>query len=439
MNPMKTIHAHRWIAIVLIGFVALDFFLLAVPNFGVYDEIIYVPVAYNMMGLKPQPAQPTILGAPISLVSPINLTRYYPLQPLGKDFNIEQMPLSKIIMGTFLYLFAPQQVNYFWARVPSVIMSAVALISMYGIASHFLEKQKYALLATAFLNFDTLFWIHSRAALIDIYFLAFMMLGILLYLKGHIRWSIVAIALSVLSKLAGISGLAIIIAYDLIVNPKRQSFKQTFKQMLVSIAIFFAVCVPSYTIYAYIWGMSENPITNLLLYPQWLSKVNWTMTLIQGSSPSSQPWAWLLNQTPVRYAVVFDPTTGISLLSFVGQMNFTIIALAIPVVVMAGYEMVKKRTPISTLVFLWFMCTWLPYLFFTLSAQEQFIHHMVATVPTIVLGIVSWLRTQNRAFVVGYTILLVTAWVWNYPYGLLWFYIVGSPYRTLPPLNFFGF
>lgn len=417
---------HHWVAAVLIvSFITLELFLLGLPAAPIYDEIVYVKVAYNMFNLTPQPAHPHILGGELMLESPLNLTHYYPKQPLGKDFNTEQMPLGKIIMGVFVYVFAPNQVDYLWARVPSVIMSAIALVSMYGIGLEVLREKRYALLAMAFLNFDTLFWIQSRAALLDIYFLAFMMLGIWLWLRGHRNWSMVFMALSVLSKLAGISGLIIVFAYELYLHHKRSELWQTFKRFMICGGIFFAVAAPLYTIYCYIWGMSQNPITNLLLYPEWLRHVDWTFSLVTGGSGSAQPWGWLLNQHPLEYLRVFDPATGYPLVNFIGQMNPVLIMLGVPLVVNAGYQMFKKNSSLHALGFIWFMAAWLPYLFYTLEAQEQFIHHSLGFLPAVILLVSAWLRDQTKAFKVGYSVFVGFAWIFTYPYGLLWLYVVG--------------
>jgi len=432
MKIFKVLREHRIMFIVLIGFLVIDVFLLGVPNFGVYDEAIYVPVAYNMMSLKPQPAKPTILGNPVTLGTPLNLSGWYPKQPFGKDFSVEQPPLAKLIIGAFLYTFAPDTVNYFWARVPSVIMSIIALVSMYGIAFSLFESKRWALLSMVFLNFDTLFWVHSRIALLDIYGLAFMMLGTLLYLRNRMHLSAVCFALSILSKLTGVFGFIGILIYHLLSHHDKANIKRVFASM----GICAIVCVVVYTVYSWFWGMDQNPIANFMLYVTWMKGVNWTFTLVQGSSPVSQPWAWLFNDAAVRYAQIFDPATGIPLVSIWGRLNPALIFLTVPVFAYTGYEMIKQRKPVNALPFVWFMATWLPWFFLTLSGAEQFIHHMVGVIPAVVLGVVAWLRTQSRVFQAGFSMFVFAAWAWSYPYMFLWLYVTGARY-ALPHINFF--
>ena len=432
MHFTKALREHRLAGLVLLAFVVLDLFLLGMPNFAIYDELIYVPVAYNMVSLRPVKVPATILGNPVSLGTEPNLTRYYPIQPIGKDFTVEQPPLGKLIIAAFLYVFTPDRVIFFWARVPSVIMSAIALVSMYGIGLVLFKDKRYALLSMVFLNFDTLFWIHSRIALLDIYGLAFMLLGIFLYLRNHMRVSAVFFALSILSKLTGVFGFVGILIYHLVTKHDKANIKSA----LTSIGICGVVCVTVYTIYVQFWGMSQNPITNFLLYLQWARGVDWTFSLIQGNTALSQPWAWLFNDAVVHYAQIFDPSTGLPLVSFLGRLNPALIFPTVPVFAYTGYEMIKKRSPVNTLPFILFMATWLPWFFLTILGSEQFIHHMVGVIPFIVLAIVYWLRTQNKVFLVGFSVFVFAAWFWSYPYSYLWLFITGSPY-PLPIPNFF--
>ena len=433
MMIQKVLREHRAVVILLIAFVFLFLFLLGVPNFSIYDEVVYVPVAYNMMGLKPEPLKPMVLGRPIVIASNFNLTRYYPNQTLGQDFNVEQPPLAKAIMGIFVRTFSPNVVSYFWARVPSVIMSVIALVSIYGIGLILLKDKRYALLAMAFLNFDTLFWTMSRAALLDIYTLAFMMLGILLYLKNHKYASTVFFALSILCKYVGVFGLIAVVLYDF----TRQSKKRALVENFFHVSLCGALVFLSYTILIQFFGVSHNPITNILLYVTWAKKMDWTLTLVQGASPVSQPWGWLFNQTPVKYAWVFDPGTGLPLITVVGQMNPAIIFMAIPVLFYSGYEMVKSKTSANTLPLIWFLSAWMPYLVLSLLGQEQFIHHFLLGVPAVCLAIVYWLRSQSKAFVIGYVMFTFVAWLWMYPYPLLWLFITGASPYPLCPLDFF--
>ena len=365
-----------------------------------------------------------------------NLTIYYPNRTLGQDFNLEQPPLGKVIISIFVYTFSPNIVSYFWARVPSIIMSAIALVSMYGIGLTLFNEKKWALLSIIFLNFDTLFWIHSRAALLDIYMLAFMILGIFLYLRKHPYLSMIFFALSALSKWTGIFGLFAVLIYSLV--QREGGMKHTVKQLVMSLSLCSVITFIGFTALLQLFGVSHNPITEIMLYLKWNSNVNWTLSLIQGV-PSSQPWSWLFNQTPVRYAWLFDPATNLVLISFWAQMNPAIIFMAVPIMIYSGYDVFKTKNGVSALVLVWFMATWLPYFIISLGGAEQFIHHGLQMLVPVVLGIINWLRTQHKSFVIGYSIFVILAWLWAYPYPFLLLYLAGpSPYGPLPPLNFFG-
>jgi len=433
MNFLRVLREHRLAAAILVGFIVLDVFLLAMPSFGVYDEVIYIPVSYNLMRLQPRPLNATFLGAQIGVFSPFNITRFYPNRTLGQDFNVEQPPLGKLIMGTFLYVFAPNTVSFFWARVPSVIMSIIALISMYGIGLSLFESKRWALLGMVFLNFDTLFWISSRLALLDIYTVAFMMVGILLFLKNRFYSSMFFFALSILSKLTGLFGLGFVIVYALVM--KRESLKTVLKRCVLGVGVCLGLVAGFYTAYVQVWGMSHNPVTNFLLYLKWVKGVDWTFTLVAGGADTSEPWQWFFNQVPVHFGSIIEPNTGLTEISFIGQLNLALIALAIPVLAWCGYEIFKERKPVNTLPFTWFLGTWLPLLMVSFLGAEQYIHHALAFSPAIVLAIVAWLRTQSKVFTVSYSFFVFASWLMAYPYAFLILYLVGV--HGLPPLNFF--
>jgi len=386
-----------------------------------------------MVRLTPQPLIPRFLGNPVTVAGSLNLTIYYPNRTLGQDFNLEQPPLGKVIIGFFVYAFSPNVVSFFWARVPSVIMGAVALVSIYGIGLTIFNEKKWALLSMVFLNFDTLFWIHSRAALLDIYMLAFMMVGIFLYLRNRPYLSMFFLALSTLSKWTGIFGLFIVLIYSLV--QREDNLKQWVKQSVINISLCASIVFIMFTVLLQFFGVSHNPFTEIMLYLKWNSSINWTLSLVQGV-PSSQPWAWLFNQTPVRYAWLFDPATNLALISFWAQMNPAIIFMAVPVMAYASYDIYKTKSSSSTLILIWFMATWLPYFVISIGGAEQFIHHSLAMLVSVVLGVINWLRTQRKPFIIGYSAFVFAAWLWAYPYPFLILYITGASRYALPPLNF---
>jgi predicted membrane-bound dolichyl-phosphate-mannose-protein mannosyltransferase len=411
----------------------------------VFDEVVYITDAYNMARLTPTPLQPQFLGHPIAVTGAVyNFTQIYGSYSLGQDFNIEHPPLAKAIMALSVRIFSPNVVSYFWLRVPSVIMSVAALIGLYGIALLFVEK-KYATLATLILSFDILFWVHSRFALLDIYMLGFMLVGMWLMLKAYMNpkhhhriymaCAVVFFTLATMSKITGIIGFFVVALYLLIENCNWKTLKNLSLQFIVLGATTLIV----YTVLLQFFGLRHNPIDQLNLMRYGLfARQNWKLVLILGVAPISQPWDWLFNEKAIHYAYIYDPSTAMPMVDIWGRINPAIIFASIPVLVFAAYLMIGKRDKLSTLGFIWFMAMWLPYIIPTWLGQEQFLHHMLAAIFPLVLMITDWLRAQNKWFIAGYIGFVIGAWLWYYPYPFLWFYIFGAAPYPLPPLGFFG-
>lgn len=443
---LKLLRSH-WVFILILSVSLLTrLALIAVPAMPVFDEVVYAVDAYNMAYLTPAPVQSQFLGHPIAVAgATYDFTEIYGNYSLGQDFNIEHPPLAKAIMALSVRVFSPNVVSYFWLRVPSVIMSMAALIGLYGIALLFVER-KFASLAALILSFDILFWVHSRFALLDIYMLGFMIMGMWLMLKAstqqvtHYRAymgsSIIFFAAATLSKVLGIAGFFIIALYLLIQN---RSWA-TLKKLIWQVTLLFIVTSVGYTVLLQFFGLSHNPITqfNLMNYGLY-ARQNWKLVLVLGVAPISQPWDWLFNEKAIHYAYVYDPTTAMSMIDIWGRINPAIIFAAIPMLILSAYLMIGKKDKLSTLCFIWFMAMWLPYIIPTWLGQEQFLHHMLAAIFPLTLMIANWLRTQHKFFVLGYTAFVIGAWIWYYPYAYLWLYLFNTSPYTLPALNFFGF
>jgi len=110
--------------------------------------------------------------------------------------------------------------------------------------------------------------------------------------------------------------------------------------------------------------------------------------------------------------------------------------MAVPVMAYASYDIYKTKSSSSTLILIWFMATWLPYFVISIGGAEQFIHHSLAMLVSVVLGVINWLRTQRKPFIIGYSAFVFAAWLWAYPYPFLILYITGASRYALPPLNF---
>ncbi len=160
----------------------------------IFDEWYYVNVAR------------VILRIPQSLGSN-GQPPYVGVTP-GLDPNHEHPPLAKLLIALSMYLLGDN--GYGW-RIPSVIFGSVAILVFYLLMKRVSKFKQVPLIATFLFSFETLTYVLGRIAILDIFTLAFMLLGFYWYFSGRYYLSALGMALASLTKVTGIAGFGIII------------------------------------------------------------------------------------------------------------------------------------------------------------------------------------------------------------------------------------
>lgn len=154
----------------------------------------------------------------------------------GIAANAEHPPLPKIIAALGIAFFGN---TWFGWRFPQVLMQIAALYLFYLIAKRFLGD-RWALGATMLLGFDTVFFIHGGALLIDMPSFLFGFLAIELYFRKRYSWSAVSMGLTFLSREMSIFTFITLAAYHLAVNRKkfRVAMKLGLRYTLLALLVF---------------------------------------------------------------------------------------------------------------------------------------------------------------------------------------------------------
>ncbi len=115
----------------------------------------------------------------------------------------EHPPLARLIIAKGIEYIGD---NPWGWRMPPIILSTIGIILFYNICTRLSRSHRIAFLATFFLAFENLYYIHSGMAMLDIYAVFFMILAFWLYLKGPNWWWAAAIsgAAATLSKFSGL-------------------------------------------------------------------------------------------------------------------------------------------------------------------------------------------------------------------------------------------
>ena len=370
---------------------------MSVPSDGfVFDEAHYVPAAVQTLNFQPA--------------------------------NAEHTPLAKVVVGLSIGVFG----DYWLAwRLPIVLASVASLFVFYLIARRFMSE-RHALLATAFLSFDVLFFVNGSIFILDVPAILFGLLGIELYLAKKYKWCGAAFGVSFLMKELGLFFLGVVIVYHVFthLNVKKQFNRLSIRKFGSFFLILLLVGGGGLWIYdvAYKPPMSttliQNINQNIVVDPNGTTLTTITTTsnstvseyitnpvqhmlfswgYFSGLAPAINtteadfrpPWTWILPigdifNSPHYFSVavtVGEVTT--TTVDYISQITPTVAYMLLPILAVALWNLAKKKeTKLSLFFTAWIATTYLPWLIFGIFVQRMtFNYYFIYTIPALALGI----------------------------------------------------
>lgn len=247
--------------LLLLSFALHMFAIASTPDSMVFDEVHYVPAAEATLNLQAA--------------------------------NMEHTPLVKLIVALSMHVFGDW---WFAWRFPIVLFSVASLLVFYLLAKRFMST-RYALLATAFLSFDVMFFVNGSIFILDIPAIFFGLLGINLYFAKRYNWCAASFALSFLCKELGLLFMFSTILYHFVAKfridhrtitevhdeelisaktkkslgsrPKevrkriwnlRSFMKKGFATMMIASTVFLLVAGGGLWAYDAVWNPGQNPV-----------------------------------------------------------------------------------------------------------------------------------------------------------------------------------
>lgn len=175
--------------------------------------------------------------------------------------NLEHPFFGKVWGAFGIYLFGD---NFFGWRILYSLIGVATVWVFYELASVFFSKEK-ALFAASLLGFETLFFVHTTAALLEGPPLLFGLLGFLLFFKKRYYLSALALGLSVLSKEWGVYFVAALVLY-LIYTQFRSAPRKAVQAKRTSGALTLGICVVILVLVVLVplWGydLLYHPVVN---------------------------------------------------------------------------------------------------------------------------------------------------------------------------------
>ena len=402
----------RYFLVLLLVSVALRVVWLDVPGgYGtggtlIFDEYYYVNVARNLLGW-PQGPDPTKIP--------------YPNSVPGTDPNQEHPPLAKLMIAASMRILGD---NAWGWRLPSVIMGSLSILLFYLLMKRISKNGKYSFLATFLFSFDNLIFVDSRVAILDIFTLAFMLLGFYLYFSDRTKLSAVALALSTLTKIGGFYGFLAIAIFHLLRDVRPSELVKKWRSVLVPklkwllpFGFYYAATgfVLLFALDRFVSG--SNPFEHIrFIYTYTLALVRPVPTGIE-----SQPLDWLLNQVPIQYLGVSVTSGNVTYqtISFWGAMNPFITYLTIPAMAYALYRYDQRNSQLALFLLCWFAATYFPFFPLSYIAHRiSYIFYFQNTVPAVAGGIALMFSNKHvpRSVVLVYALLILVGFTWYFPF-----------------------
>ena len=385
----------------------------------VFDESYYVNAARVIAGIHP-PA-----GAP------------YAGAPLGDDPNAEHPQLVKLIMAGAIELFGDGP--FAW-RIGSLVFGTLAILGMFWLVRAANGGEWTALGAAALMALDNLLIVHGRIGTLDIYVLAAMLWGAVLYLRGRPLLAGVVLGVAACMKLVGVYVLFVLVVLEALrwLGSRRGARRRLLSLVEVTgaaAAAFFAllavldrIAPPYDNTAAKLLGAS--PFTHLghmLSYAAGQTSPNGPKGI------ASYPFGWLVDYKPIVYLNVNParPDDGLfgvhPAVHFLGLISPPILLVALPALVAAGFVALRRRRApdrdLAVLAVSWFIGAFVPFLLLSLLLQRtSYIYYMVVVMPGLYAA-AAWLAARARRHP-----RLIAVWI----AGILVAAVVAYPLTPLP-------
>lgn len=381
----------------------------------IFDEAYYVNAARILLGWPVAP------GA------------HYAGSIAGLDPNIEHPPLGKLALAASMLLFGDNGVGW---RVPSVISGMIALASVYGIVRASGETVRLAILVVALLAFDNLTLVHGRIGTLDMLYLAPILVGSWLALRGRFALAGVLMALGMLVKLTAIYGLLAMLL--LLVIRIGADWRRQHRIRVADLRPAVVLGVVSVVLFlGGLWALDarftayRSPIDHVAHMIDYGARLRSPVDRAGiCATNDSSPWEWPFNECQITYLRVDVTTrTGETVVSKVPTIDFRgalnpLLAGAIPLsMLFVGWLAWRRKHQLALWAVAWAAMNWLPYVVLAIvNHRITYIYYFLPVIPAIGAAVaILLLRSGLPRFVL---------------WGFLVAYAIGFaayfPFRTIP-------
>ena len=295
------------------------------------------------------------------------------------DTTLHQITVDRGYIGTTATSHAALQKIYVfidnpWGwRVFPILFGTATIVLFYFLCRKLKMSPVASNIATFLLAFENLTFMMNSVAMLDVYFLTFMVAAFLLYVCRRYINSGIAIGLSALAKLNGAMAFPVVFVHWVFTREKRSRwFGLT---ILFSILAFVELMILAEFAISHGMTSSLNPFLRI----KDMLSLSGSLTFATVDHPfRSYPWEWLITYRPMPFWYMPHYTAAIS---------FTIWALIIPTFAYLVYRAVKKDEA-GLFALAWFFGTFLVWIPITLITDRvSYIYYFYPTVGAVCIGV----------------------------------------------------
>jgi dolichyl-phosphate-mannose-protein mannosyltransferase len=283
--------------------------------------------------------------------------------------RLEHPPLGKLIIVGGIDLFGD---NPWGWRVFPILFGTTSIALFYFLCRKLDMSRTAASIAVFLLAFENLFFMQSSVAMLDVYYVTFMMAAFLLYVKRKYIASGIAIGLSALVKLSGALAGPVVALHWI--------FTRRGRSWWFLLAAFFAIIVFVELMIPldYAITRSFNSLTDPLHRIRTMLTMSGSLTYTGVDHPyKSLPWEWLYTYRPMPFWITPHYTAAIS---------FSVWVLIVP---SFGYMVYKAVRGSEAGLFgaAWFTGTYLLLVIGTaITDRVNYLYYFYPTVGAVCIG-----------------------------------------------------
>ncbi|MDG6900938.1 MAG: glycosyltransferase family 39 protein [Nitrososphaerota archaeon] len=360
--------------------------------------------------------------------------------PYADNCNMEHPFLAKALIASGTAIFGS---NDFGWRFFNALLGSLSIPLLFGLVYMLSGNKRLSYFSAFLFSVDTMFFVHSSVALIDVPAIFFSLLAFIIYFWKAKFWRIdnvvasgLVFGVALLSKEVAVFAIAAIFTYQLLFA--EGSFRHVAleaSKLVLAAALVFFVGLQSYDI---LFAAAKVP--TFIQHIEFIFKYGGSLVGGGWKDPVLgryiTPLDWLVYYSPVSYLVttVTVTVTGgatVTTLSYIGVgfygvNNVIVLWLVFVWVPIVLYRLLKKRPEGESIsrddrtmlvMLVWFAWSYLPYIVLWLYGRVTYPFYILPAVPALATGAAYFVtRDWFPKKVVWFYLAAAFAWfVWYFP------------------------